>query len=94
MIIKKFKLLNIKFEFFNAINGFDEPHISKYNEYKSKPCSWNGAHRYEKIRNKKMIRSPGAYGYLVTWVEILKIAISNKYKKILVFSIKTCFFSK
>ena len=85
MIIKKFKLLNIKFEFFNAINGFDEPHISKYNEYKSKPCSWNGAHRYEKIRNKKMIRSPGAYGYLVTWVEILKIAISNKYKKILVF---------
>ena len=85
MIIKKFNNLNIKFNFINAVNGSIEPFISRYKEYKSKPCDWEGAHHYEKARNIKMIPSYGAYGYIASWINVLEKAIESKAKKILVF---------
>ena len=59
MINKKFNNLKIRFEFIDAVNGYDEPYISNYKEYESKPCNWEGAHPYEINRNVKMIPSIG-----------------------------------
>ena len=85
MINKKFNDLRIKFEFIDAVSGYNEPYISEYQEYKSKPCNWDGAHPYEIERNIKMIPSNGAYGYIASWIKVLKQAINIKARKILVF---------
>jgi glycosyltransferase involved in cell wall biosynthesis len=85
MIIKKFSNLKINFEFINAVNGHDEPYISNYKEYRSKPYDWDGAHEYEIKRKAKMIPSPGAYGYIASWIKVIKQAIKNNANKILVF---------
>ena len=71
-IIDKFINLNINFSFFDAVNGYETTEIIKaYNNYKNKPFDWEGSHRYERDRQKKMIPSLGAYGYLQTWINIL-----------------------
>lgn len=85
-IIDKFKKLNISFKFFDAVNGYETKEIVKaYNDYKNKPFDWEGSHKYEKERKKKMIHSLGAYGYLQTWINILNLAKEKCYKNILVF---------
>ena len=50
---------------FEGIDGGDEPHINKYNEYKKLSYNHPNAHFYEQSRNIKAIRSSGAYGYLL-----------------------------
>ena len=85
-IIDKFKKLNISFKFFDAVNGYESTEIVKaYNDYKNKPFDWEGSHKYEQERQKKMIPSLGAYGYLQTWINILNLAKEKCYKNILVF---------
>jgi len=85
-IIDKFKKLNISFKFFNAVNGYENKEIIKaFNDYKNKPFDWEGSHKYEQERKKKMIPSLGAYGYLQTWINILYLAKEKSYKKIMVF---------
>lgn len=85
-IIDKFKKLNISFKFFDAVNGYETKEIIKaYNDYKNKPFDWKGSHKYEQDRQKKMIPSLGAYGYLQTWINILNLAKEKCYKNILVF---------
>ena len=79
MMTKKLNDLNIKFNFINAINGYNEPILDKYNNYKNKPFNWEGAHPYETNRKKKMIPSSGAYGYLESW---LKVIITSNIKNI------------
>ena len=94
MMLKKLKDLNINFIFMDAINGYNEPYKSQYEEYKNKSYDWNGAHEYEKIRRKKMITSPGSLGYLHTWLKILKLSNERSYKKIAVFDDDVCFDNK
>ena len=85
-IIHKFKNLNINFSFFEGINGYQNDNIIKqYNLYKNKPFDWEGSHRYERDRQKKMIPSLGAFGYLQTWINILNLSKEKSYKNILVF---------
>lgn len=84
-INEKFLKTNIKFQFIKAIDGYKEPILSKYSSYKNKPSNWEGAHKYEIERGRKMIPSAGAYGYLESWLKVLITAKSKKYKKILVF---------
>ena len=85
-IIQKFKNLNVNFTFFEGINGYQNDNIIKqYNLYKNKPFDWNGSHRYERDRQKKMIPSLGAFGYLQTWINILNLSKKKSYKNILVF---------
>ena len=81
MIKIKFNNLKIKFYFINAINGHDEPYYSNFKKYRAKPCNWEGAHKYEVARNVKMIPSVGAYGYIASWIKVLKHAIRIKVKK-------------
>ena len=85
-IIHKFKNLNINFFFFDGINGYETTEIIKaYNLYKNKPFDWEGSHRYERDRQKKMIPSLGAFGYLQTWINILNLSKEKSFKNILVF---------
>ena len=85
-IIHKFKNLNINFSFFEGINGYQNDNIIKqYNLYKNKPFDWKDSHRYERDRQKKMIPSLGAFGYLQTWINILNLSKEKSYKNILVF---------
>lgn len=82
---EKLDKLNINFDFFDAINGKNSPYFEKYNEYKIKPVGYEGCHINEKIYRNKMIRSPGAWGYIETWVKLLEYVIKMKYKNIVVF---------
>ena len=82
---EKLQKHNINFIFFEAVNGYKYPHIDKYNEYKKKPIGCIGSHINEKIYKSKMIRSPGAWGYIETWINLLNFSITMNYKRILVF---------
>ena len=81
----KFKDANINFEFFDAVNGYEEPHLSEFKEYYKKPIRRKGAHKLEISKKMKVIKSPGAYGYLKTWEKILSLSIEKNYKNICVF---------
>ena len=81
----KFKDANIKYKLFNAVDGMDEPYLTEYKKYKKKCHDWVGSHYLERRLKKKVIRSPGAYGYLKTWEKIILYAINNKLSKICVF---------
>jgi len=85
LIKEKFKEVDINFLFFDAINGHDEPYINEYNIYNDKPFDWDKSHFLEKKLKRKVIRSPGAYGYLKTWEKLLCYAIDNKLENICVF---------
>lgn len=85
LIKLKFKDANINFEFFEAVNGYEEPYLSEFKEYYKKPLRRKGAHKLEAINKVKAIKSPGAYGYLKTWEKILYLSIEKKYKNICVF---------
>jgi GR25 family glycosyltransferase involved in LPS biosynthesis len=81
----KLDLLNIDYEFYNAIDGSDHPYIDDYNEYRKKPVTWGGAHYYERTHKKKIIRNPWGWGYLMSWKNILEKIIDKQYKRVLVF---------
>ena len=83
-MLVKLKKHNIKFSFVKAINGFDKPYIDEYNEYKNKPID-DKSHPLEIKYNKKMLISPGALGYIYSWINILNDAIEKKYDNILCF---------
>ena len=85
LIKLKFKEANIDFEFFEAVNGYEEPYLSEFKEYYKKPFRRKGAHKLEISKKMKAIKSPGAYGYLKTWEKILCLSIENNYKNICVF---------
>ncbi len=65
---KIFNNLGIKHEFFDAVYGKDELYYNQYLKQK-----------YEDT-----LRSPGAYGYTLTMINIFNDCLKNKYKKILV----------
>lgn len=63
-----FNKLDIKHEFFDAVLGKDEKNMIQYVE-----------NNYEKT-----LKSPGAYGYSLSMINIFKDALEKRYKKILV----------
>lgn len=81
ILSKKLMEMNIKHNTFEATNGYLEPYKLKYNQYKKRPLCKEIKRKYQ----WKMIKSPGAWGYLETWKRILEEAIKNNYKNILVF---------
>ena len=72
--------LNIEFEFFDAVNGYDIKYNVEWEFYSKRPLSTY----YEKTYNKKFIESRGAWGCLKSYYEIFKLAIKKKYKRILI----------
>lgn len=82
-MIKKLNQLGIHATFVNAVNGA-LPGIRKaYQTFADQPIGAPGTHPYEVRLQKKMIDSPGAWGYLRTYQGILQDALQHNYERIL-----------
>lgn len=73
---------------FDATNGYKSPFLDQYNEYaKKRPGSLKRFANYNKLESKRgklFIESAGAYGYIATYIRILKDAKKNSYQSILI----------
>jgi GR25 family glycosyltransferase involved in LPS biosynthesis len=72
-IILQCDKLGIKYQIFDAVDGYTEENLKKYQEYVAKPLT----DPMEIKKNKKLICSPGALGYLYTWKALLLYAIKH-----------------
>ena len=79
---------NITFETYTAINGYQKKYKDWFNSYSKRPIgelTYFKEHEHiEKGRKKKLIESPGAVGYIQTYIKILQNAKYNKHKRILI----------
>jgi len=78
----------IKYANVTAINGYQGASLKKYNDYIKRPIGdlkkFSMHANYEKKKKKKLIESPGAMGYIHTYISILKDAKNNGFKNILI----------
>lgn len=82
-MIQKLTRLGMEADVFYADWGYSEENIRDYNRYLSVPLGLEEAHILEKKRMKKMIFSPGAWGYLKTYQRLLEYAKAKGYRRIL-----------
>lgn len=79
---------NIDFEVYTAVNGYQKKYVDWFNSYSKKPVGelsyFKKYEQIEKGRKTKLIESPGAVGYIQTYIKILKNARYNKHKRILI----------
>jgi glycosyltransferase involved in cell wall biosynthesis len=79
---------NMRFELFEATNGYVGEALDRYQKYASTPTG--GMTRYasfnekEVKRGKKYIESAGAVGYICTYLRILQDAKNKGYKRFLI----------
>jgi len=78
----------ICFEVFEATNGYYGEPLKKYKEYSQRPLGelkrYSAFSEREKQRGKPFIESPGAIGYIYTYLNILEDAKKNSYNRILI----------
>lgn len=84
-MLQQLNRLGIKAEFVQAINGYSYQNKIEHQNYLEKPIGGIGAHHLEFTQQKKMIKSPGAWGYLKTYYGILKDAQKRGFERILCF---------
>jgi hypothetical protein len=84
-MIQKLAKYGIRAEIYEAVNGYSEENEKEFYEFYRKPLAAEGTHQLERTLKKKMIASPGAWGYLKTYKNILEDARKNKFRKILCF---------
>ena len=82
-MLQLFRKWNIEAEFIQAVNGYQSPHLEAYKAYQELPIGGGNAHRLELAYKKKMIKSPGAWGYLKTYEFLLKDAKKRNFNRIL-----------
>lgn len=80
--------LGIDYEWFSAVNGYEGQPLLEYQEYTKRPLG-EMSHfiegcDYELNRGSKLIESPGAVGYIYTYISIIKDAKNKGFKKILI----------
>lgn len=84
-IVQKLKKACIRAEIIEAVNGYSPGNENEFLEYYRKPLGAAGAHPLERSLKRKMIASPGAWGYLKTYQRIIADAMEKKYRRILCF---------
>ncbi|HNP17408.1 MAG TPA: glycosyltransferase [Fulvivirga sp.] len=84
-MINKLSEQQISFEFVEAVDGYSDDYVAEYSNYERRKIGGEGAHELEIKYDRKLITSPGAWGYLKTYEQILKTSIEKGYKKILCF---------
>ncbi|HPI87163.1 MAG TPA: glycosyltransferase [Bacteroidales bacterium] len=84
-MIMKLRKYCIKAEIFEAGNGYSKENSEAFAAYYDLPLAAEGCHPLEKELKKKMIASPGSWGYLLTWKYLLNDAKSKGFARILVF---------
>jgi hypothetical protein len=82
-MVQKLEKYGIRAEIIEAVNGYSEENEKEFYEFYRKPLATEGTHQLERTLKKKMIASPGAWGYLKTYKNILEDAGKNKFRKIL-----------
>jgi len=80
-IMQQLGQYQLKYSFFPAINGYLNPHLTQYQNYKHQKNS----HELQNKYHRYMIPSPGAYGYLKSWKNLLLDAKANDYQTIISF---------
>ena len=76
----------INFYFFNGVDGVNDKSCkSIFDNYMNKPIAYDGCSELEKRHNRKMLRKVGQIGYLKSMLNIFKHALTNNYKRIMVF---------
>lgn len=87
-MIERLSRLGLQFEIFTAINGYKGKPRDQYNKYMERGVGeltrFKEYERLELKRGKKFIESPGALGYISTYVEILKDAKRRNFESILI----------
>lgn len=84
-MIQKLNKYRIRAEIFSAVDGYSFENQQEFSDFYKQPVGSHGTHSLEKELMKKMIPSPGAWGYLKTYKSILSDAARKKYRKILCF---------
>ena len=84
-MLQKLSSLGIKAEFVRAINGCTTQNELEHQFYLEQPIGINGSHLLEIAYQRKLIKSPGAWGYLKTYYGILADAKKRNYGRILIF---------
>jgi glycosyltransferase involved in cell wall biosynthesis len=82
-MIQKLDKYRIMAEIFEAEDGYSAENHKEFLEYYKKPIAAEGTHHLERSLRKKMIASPGAWGYLKTYKKILLDAKKNSFRNIL-----------
>lgn len=71
----------INFHRYPGVFGGEPPHLYDWVRYEQRGLT----HPVERRLNRKLIQSPGAWGYLLTMRELLRQAKSARYRRILIF---------
>ena len=82
-MVQKLTRLKIKAEFFPAIDGHTPENIGEYNAYLNTPIDENNAHELEIRLKRKVIYSPGAWGTLKTYRQLIRDSRARGFSKIL-----------
>jgi len=82
-MVKKLTRLNIRAEFFPAENGYSKSNLIEFKKYFTSPINVEEAHEMEIKLKRKVITSPGAWGILKTYHNLISVAKNRNYKKIL-----------
>jgi GR25 family glycosyltransferase involved in LPS biosynthesis len=88
---QKLTKLNIKAEFFPAEDGTSDYNLREFLDYSNAPVDQNNAHEIEIKLKRKAIFSPGEWGTLKTYKNILKEAGERGFEKILCLEDDTIF---
>jgi len=87
-ISKHLKSYGINFEVFNAINGYEGEAYKTWQKYTQR--SLGSFERYKNFKDREiklgrgLIESPGAIGYIYTYLEILEDAKNKGYERFLI----------
>ncbi len=79
---------NIAFSFFSATYGYEGDVLESFNRYQKRPPGKLNRYRkyneLERERGEGFIESPGAMGYIFTYVRLLKEARKKNFQRILI----------
>jgi chondroitin synthase len=87
-ISQQLKDMGVSYIIWEAVNGYEGDVLEHFNRYKERPLGalkkYKNFSEREIKRNSHFIESPGAFGYIYTYIDILKNALKNNYDKILI----------
>ncbi|MFM4714845.1 glycosyltransferase [Aeromonas veronii] len=87
-VFKHLHSMGVKAQRWNATNGYKGIPLAQFEQYKSRQLGtlekFSAFNELEVKRGKGFIESAGAFGYIHTYLSILRDAKSKKYKKFLI----------
>ena len=91
IMIRKLEKLKIKAEFFPAVDGTSEDNLREFTDYYNTPIDPANAHELEIKLKRKAIFSPGEWGTLKSYRNLIREASERGFDKILCLEDDTIF---